>query len=440
MTAAARPQDHFCEEFERIQTSRGKSAPWLESVQFKSIAEFSSLGFPDHHTEEWKYTRLNRFIQQPFQIANCAPEILTEAKVKQIAAGYSGPRIVFEQGYLRTDLSSTENLPDGLIISTLAEAVKQGDPRVKALLNKSAQSLTQAFQALNLAMLQDGLFVQLASGVRLAEPLLVLCYQQSDSPTASYPRVLVNLGASSQMHMVEIHCGEGESANFSAGLTTLELGPAAALTYSKLQNESALSGHIGQLQISQQADSRCQLNLALFGGKICRQEVAIELVGQGAEYQLNATVQGQDRQHHDFHALIDHQAPNCSGETLWKGVVEDQSRAVFCGHIKVQAGADGTNAKLTTSSLLLSDAAEIDAKPVLEIYADDVKCAHGATIGQINQDQLFYLLSRGIGEKVARSLLLQAFTGEVTDRIPFAPLRDQVQALFSDRYQKEALE
>lgn len=435
MKAAA--HDHFCAEFDQQQQYRSKSAPWLEPLRFQALAEFASLGFPGRGAETWKYTRVERFLKPPFKPSGQAPGRLTASQIEPLAAGHPGPRLVFENGYLRPDLSAFSALPKGVILRTLADAIAGGEPLVKEALHQSSGALTPAFQALNRAMLQDGLFLELAPDTQLGESILVIFYQQpeADVPLAAYPSVLVVAGPRSKATLVEMHCGEPGAVAFASASTTLLLGELASLNYCKLQDEAPRNVHVGQLRISQQAGSRCQVDLAMLGGTLARQEVAAELRGAGAGFVLHGAVHGWRDQHHDCYALIEHQAPDCLSETHWKSVLEDQARGVFCGHIRVQSGADGADAKLATASLLLSDQAEMDAKPVLEIYADDVKCTHGATIGQLREEQVFYLLSRGIGEHQARALLMQAFTGAITGRMADETLRRRTEELFARRYQ-----
>ena len=435
MKATHRIQDHLCEEFERVQgLRRGSIPPWLESLQFSSLAEFSNLGFPGSRSEAWKYTRLDKWIDKPFRVWDCPPGVLHAERVQSLVGGYPGPVLVFEQGFFRPDLSSAP----GVTFCSLAEAIAGGDPDVRSLL-QAPGSLTRNFHALNDAMLQDGLFLRLGSRQTIPEPLMVVFYQSAlDAPVASYPRVLVQLDTESQLELVEIHAGDAGAENFSSGVTTARLAPGARLTYSRLQQEPDTNLHIAQLQIDQQAGSLGQLRLASLGAGLSRQEVAVNLEGEGAEYGLSVATHGRDRQHHDFFARINHRAINCRGETLWKGVADGRSRSVFTGHIQVEPGADGTDAQLKTASLLLSDQAEVDAKPVLEIYADDVKCSHGATVGQIDREQLFYLVSRGVPEAVARALLVGAFTGEVIDRFSPPVLREQIESVFADRLRERS--
>ena len=400
----------------------------LRLLREAAFARFAKLGLPTTQDEDWKYTSLAALAQMRFELAAEA----TVHDVDRWTLSDAAVRLVFVNGRYRPELSS--RAPGGAFIGSLSAALVERPELVERELARHADSHGDALTALNTAFIEDGAFVHLPAGAALQAPIhLLYVSTAAGKPALSQPRNLIVAGANSQCSVVETYAGLGNEVYFTNAVTEVVLGDNARVDHYKLQAESARAFHVALTQIHQGRDSRFSSHSVALGAALARNEVRALFASEGSECTLNGLYMATGKQHLDNRTLIDHQSPRCTSRELYKGVLDGQSRGVFSGRVLVRHDAQKTDASQTNKNLLLSDEAVVDTKPQLEIFADDVKCAHGAAVGQLDEDALFYLRSRGIGQEAAKSLLTYAFASEMVNLIPLAPLRARVRELVTSR-------
>jgi Fe-S cluster assembly protein SufD len=339
-------------------------------------------------------------------------------------AGDEGYRLVFVNGFFAPHLSSTAGLTG--LCQNLGSVAGAHPERLEHLAQHAAYE-DNAFTALNTAFLQDGCFLQVPAGKVVERPIhLLFLSTATTAPTVSYPRNLIVVGNGSQVTIVESYIGQ-KDAYFTNAVTEIVAGENAVIDHYKLQQEGLEAFHVATLQIHQSRNSNFSSHFVSLGCGLVRNDVNAVLDGEGCECTLNGLYMGRGSQHVDNHTFIDHAKPHCTSHELYKGILKDRARGVFNGKIYVHQDAQKTDAKQTNQTLLLSDDAVINTKPQLEIYADDVKCTHGATVGQLSDEALFYLRSRGIGQEAARGLLTYAFANDIIGRIKVAPIRARLE-------------
>jgi Fe-S cluster assembly protein SufD len=386
---------------------------WHE-LRRASIERFAALGFPTTKDEDWKYTNLAPFLKKPYQPA--APvdaAIVREQLTSAPFADLGCPRLVFVNGRYAPELSTT---PAGVTAGSLGEAPFEDD---------------NALAALNTALFENGAFVRIEDGRVIEQPIHVLYV--SSGGGVSYPRSLIVAGRDSQANIVEGYLGFGNDAYFTNAVTDLVAGDGAVIVHTKLQTESTEALHYGLLRVRQGASSNITSHNIALGAALARNEINTVLDGEGAECILNGLYLTTGRQHVDNHTTLDHARPHTTSHELYKGILDGKSEGVFHGRIIVRPEAQKTDAIQRNKNLLLSRDAVINTKPQLEIYADDVRCTHGATVGQVDQDAVFYLRSRGIGLEEARSLLTYAFTSDLIEGIQIPAIRNRLAAALFER-------
>ncbi|MFQ5429603.1 MAG: Fe-S cluster assembly protein SufD, partial [Phycisphaerae bacterium] len=342
--------------------------------------------------------------------------------------------LVFVNGRYAADLSSVSRLPAGVVVCGLAEALRAGQPGLEEHLARHADFQDQAFTALNTAFMEDGALILIPGGTVLDRLVHLLFLSTADGPAAvTHPRNLIVAGAGSQATIVETYAALGDGVYFTNAVTEIVAHDNAVIDHYKVEREGGGAYHVATRQVHQYRDSVVTSHTVSLGGRLVRNDTNAMLDGPGCQCTLNGFYLLKDTQHVDNHLRVDHARPHCSSWEHFKGVLDDRSRAVFTGRIKVYEGAQKTDAKQSNMNLLLSKEALVDTKPQLEILADDVKCTHGATIGQIDPQAVFYLRSRGIPDAAARALLIYAFAGESIGQIRVAGLRDRLQDLVSER-------
>ncbi|HYY51862.1 MAG TPA: Fe-S cluster assembly protein SufD [Myxococcales bacterium] len=401
-----------------------------------AFARFAELGFPTTQDEDWKYTSLAPLTQMKF-VSPAEPKPPTPAQLERLAGGPPGNgavRLVFVDGRYRAELSTRGTSTGSAYIGGLATAHAERPELVERELGRHADYQHDALTALNTGFIEDGAFIHLPAGAVLQGPIHLLFVSSAPAkPTLSQPRNLIVLGAGSQATVVETWAGLSDEVYFTNAVTEIVLGENARLDHCKLQEESARAFHIALTQVHHGRESRFSSHSFALGAALARNDVRALFAKEGSECTLNGLYMATGKQHLDNRTLIDHRSPRCTSRELYKGVLDGQSRGVFSGRVLVRHDAQKTDASQTNKNLLLSDEALIDTKPQLEIFADDVKCAHGAAVGQLDENALFYLRSRGIAQEAARSLLTYAFASEMVDLIPFAPLRSRVRELVTSR-------
>lgn len=411
--------------------TNGRYPTWLHELRRAAFQWVAEHGFPTAKDEAWKYTRVAPILEIPFQPAEPgASQRLSAAYVEQLAGDYGGPRLVFVNGYFAAELSALKGLPQGARVSNLAALLRAGSGAFESVLAHSFRAQPQAFAALNAALAEDGAFVQVPAHTTVAEPIhLVFLSTAGATPLVSHSRALVLVGAGSRVTIVESHVGSEGEVYLSNAVTEVVLDAGAVLEHYKVQNESTAAFHVALLSVRQAQGSHFAAHSSALGAALARQEVRIVLEGSGAEVALNGLYLPRGEQHLDNQTTIEHAAPRCTSRELYKGVIDDRGHGVFDGRIIVRPGAMKTDASQTNKNLLLSELAQANTQPRLEIFADDVKCAHGAAVGQLDEQAIFYLRSRGIPLAAARSLLTYAFVSEMLELIRLAPLRAHVERL-----------
>lgn len=406
----------------------GQRLAWLGAARAAAIERFAGQGFPSLRDEEWKYTSVAAIENGGF---NLLPPAVPAAAAELVAAHAlpDSHLLVFVDGRLAPALCRLGRLPAGVVLGSLAQQLDDGEAFAAGPLLAPPAS---PFVDLNLAFMADGAYLALPPGVRVAAPIQWL-FIAATAQLASQPRNLVQAAAGSAATIVEQHVAVGAEAYFTNAVSDLELGPAAAIEHYKLQQESPQALHIASINVSQAADSRFLSAAYAFGGRLARTGIAVALQEPGAQCMLDGLYVVDGRQHVDHHTRIDHRQPGGTSREYYKGVLLGAARAVFSGRIVVHPAAQGSDAMQTNHNLLLSEQAEIDTQPQLEIWADDVQCSHGATVGQLDEDQVFYLRSRGLAEAAARALLTRAFAKEIIERAHPPALQERLDELLQAR-------
>ncbi len=424
--AVARYQGAF-EQFEREHP-----APhWLAARRRDAMATFARLGFPTVRDEEWKYTDVTpvaNLVATPifrFEAADSEDNLGSLPFV-----GLDGPRLVFVNGHFEPMFSRIGELPAGVEVRALSEAIAADSERVQQAFGRSVDG-EETFVALNTAFAQDGAFVFVPANVELAAPVHLVFVSIGDAATVSHPRNLVLLGANAKLTLIESYCSSGDGAYFTNAVTEVESGAGAQLEHLKVQLESPRAFHIGSVQLGAARGANLRSTTLNLGGRIVRNNATAVMQGEGAEITLDGLVVADGEQHIDNHTTMDHAVPHCASHEHYAHVLNGKSVGVFNGKIFVRLDAQKTDAKQSNRTILLSPDATINAKPQLEILADDVRCTHGATIGQLDEAAQFYLQSRGVPAREARAILIRAFAGEALGNISSETVRDEMEARLS---------
>jgi Fe-S cluster assembly protein SufD len=422
--------------------SNGHRPTWLTAARGAAFEWVAEHGFPTAKDEDWKYTGVGPIVEVPFEPAAAGTSHrLSSSAIDELAGNLGGTRLVFVNGYFSPDLSSLTKLPVGATVTSLASARAEESERFAPVLTRSVVEHHDAFTVLNAALAEDGAFIQLPAGATLDEPIhLVFVSDARSSPIASFPRSVVLAGAGSRAAIVETYAGLAGDVYLTDAVTEVVLDEGALIEHYKVQDEAETAFHLALLDVRQGRASTLLSHSVALGSSIARHEVRVSLEAERAEVTLNGLYLPRGEQHHDSPTLIEHLAPRCTSRELYKGVLDERGRGVFNGRIVVRPGAFGTDASQTNKNLLLSDAAEIDTRPRLEILADDVKCAHGAAVGRLDENAVFYLRSRGVPSQLARGLLTYAFVSELLERIRVQPLRSRVENSVAERLRGSGVE
>jgi Fe-S cluster assembly protein SufD len=423
-------KDHYLEAFSRFEKERPADEPApLHHLREAAMGRFAELGFPTTREEEWRFTNIAPLTQVSFQPGlTSVPKQLTALKLDRLNYGaWDCYRLVFVNGSFVPGLSNPP-ASQASLCGSLRQALDNQPQSVEPVLAKYADYEDHAFVALNTAFLDDGAFINIRRGQIVDKPIhVVVVSVPGDEPTMAHPRTLIAAGVNSQATIVESYVSLGNAAAFTNAVTEIILEENAGLDHYKIQRENSQTFHVATLQVQQCRSSRFSSHSIATGGSLTRNDVNAVLDGEGGECTLNGLYMAAGRQLIDNHTRIDHAKPHCTSHELYKGILDDQARGVFNGKIYVHPDAQKTDAKQTNKTLLLSEDVVINTKPQLEIFADDVKCTHGATIGQLAEEAIFYLRSRGIGRDDARSLLTFAFANDIIGRIKVEPIRAQLE-------------
>jgi len=395
---------NYLESFTRFTTEAAKTPQWLRDLRDAAFARFCAVGFPTTRDEDWRFTNVAPIAHMQF----------ADMRIEGTAAG-----LVFIDGRFAPELSDRHRLPDGVVIDSLRIAISEERDGLENYLGRYVNIERDPFCALNTAFIDDGAYIHVNRGVVVGQPIhLIFVATSGEGQTMSHSRNLFVIEDECQVSIVEdyVSCGDGAPA-FSNAVSELIAGENATVAHLLIEREHPNNYSVSTLRIEQTRSSNVVSHRVLLGGALVRNNVHPVLSGEGGECLINGLFIGGGRQHLDNYMLIEHASPHCASRQFYNGILDGHAHGVFHGRIIVHKNAQRTDAKQTNRNLLLADDAQIDTKPQLEIYADDVKCTHGATIGQIEEDALFYMRSRGIHELEARRLLLEAFATECLDRI-----------------------
>ncbi len=408
----------------------------LTSIRRQAMEAFNRLGIPTTRDENWKYTSLKPLLKAGLSLRAPEAKSVTEQDIRRFALpDVCGVRLVFINGRLRRDLSTVERLEPGVSVMTLAEALQRAPELVTKHLARHNAFEQDAFSALNTALFDDATVIHFARDVIASEPITLLNVSSvaEGAGFVTHPRLLIVAEESSRGLVIEDQVSLGDGPHLTNAVTEVNVGPDADISHCYLARENGAAFDISTLTAVQGRNSRFASHSMLLGGAIVRNNVNPILDGENGHGLLNGLYVGRGAQHLDNHMRVEHRKPHCDSRQYYRGILADQSHGVFTGRIIVSPGAQKTDAVQSSQNLLLSDAAQAQTRPQLEIYADDVKCTHGATIGRLDEDALFYLLSRGVSRVDANALLVYAFAGEMLGRIEHDALRRAVTHLVIDR-------
>jgi Fe-S cluster assembly protein SufD len=421
--------EKYLETFEQSKGRAIRQPGWLQSLRQEAFARFTETGFPTTHDEDWRFTNISAVAGAAFELA--AAERVAEKELAPFGIAQFACRLVFVNGLFAAELSKVGPLPAGVKIGGLAAQIATSPQGVEQHLGRYLNIERDAFAALNSAFIEDGIYVEVLAGVVVEQPVYALFITiPGAAPAMNHPRNLIVAGESSQVTVVEDYVSLGEEAStLSNTATELVAGENANVSHYMIVREGGQAYNFSTLRIQQGRNANVATHSLLLSGALVRNNVHPVLAGEGGECLINGLFMANGREHMDNYMLVEHASPHCNSRQFYNGVLNGQSHGVFHGRIIVHKDAQKTDAKQTNRNLLLSDDAQIDTKPQLEIYADDVKCTHGATIGQVDENALFYLRSRGLDEVSARHVLLLAFANECLDRMNSQPVRNHLERL-----------
>ncbi len=432
VTELVRRENSYRQAFLELQERRdGESVAWLERLRAGAMERFDESGFPSVKDEEWKYTNVAAIAAVDFQPASLqtSPEgdvdVQALAQFRHLETAKS--QLVFINGKLRPDLSALTAIPEGVVALDLSAAI--ADERYREIIWKQlaqqADYVVNGFTALNTALISHGAFVYIPKDAIVSVPLNLL-FISDGAHVANFPRVLVVAEENSSATLIESYASLKDSKYFTNAVVEIVLREGARLEHYKLQRESAAAFHVATTAVDLGPNSSYDATTITFGAQLSRHDINVTMDHEGAECWVDGLYLVTGTQHTDTHSVIDHRKPHCTSHQLYKGILDGKSRAVFNGKVFVRHDAQKTDAMQTNKNLLLSNEARVDTKPQLEILADDVKCAHGAAVGQLDEDELFYLETRGIHPDLARNLLTYGFAEEVIGKIKVESIRKQL--------------
>lgn len=432
MTATAAALSSYRDSYAALEQGLLRHQPEaLGDLRAEAMERFLALGFPTTRQESWRHTNLAALAGTEFAPADYAGAV--DPEELPLPPAESGLRAVVIGGRYQPALSSGNGEEVGIRMGSLAAAIDEVPERVLPHLGRVAEFREQTFVALNTALFVDGVFVYVPSGTVLEAPIELVYFSPAEGRASNtHPRTLVVAGVGSQVTVVEHYLGQEDGACFTNAVTEIVAGEGAQIDHVRLQREPTSSFHIATVEIHLQADSRVAPQSFNIGGGLVRNDVNARLDGPGAEVALSGLYLVKGRQHVDNHTRVDHVAPHCTSRENYKGILDGRGRGVFNGRIIVHRDAQKTDAGQQNKNLLLSDKALVNTIPQLEIYADDVKCTHGSTVGQIDEEAIFYFLSRGIDAASARALLIQGFAQEIVDAVRHDGLREQLHGHVAD--------
>jgi Fe-S cluster assembly protein SufD len=439
MAQASKEKSSYGAAFEKMQADDERSVPaWVLRLRESAMERFEEVGFPTTDVEDWKYTNVSSLAKRAYTpVAVNLHDEISAATVNAFIAPEAMTRLVFVNGVYRAEFSSTENLPAGVVVADLTE-VFAGEHEfiMRSHLARPTLNDSDGFTALNAAFLRHGALIYLPQGAQVSAPIQLLFLAApvaAPQPAAIFPRVLIVAERESAATIIESYASPEESSSFTNAVVEVFVGENARVTHYKVQRESEQAIHIATTNAELERSAVYDLTTITLGAQLSRHGISIKLAHEGAECWVDGLYLVGTGQHADTHSLIDHSSPHCTSHQLYKGILDGKSRAVFNGKVFVHKDAQKTDAQQSNKNLLLSNEARVDTKPQLEIYADDVKCAHGATVGQLEEEELFYLVSRGLHPDLARNLLTYGFAEELVEKIKIESIKRELDEAILNR-------
>ncbi|MEY4635066.1 MAG: FeS cluster assembly protein SufD [Acidobacteriota bacterium] len=414
-----------------------QAAPaWVRERREAAAKHFAAVGFPTTRLEDWRFTNVSPIAEANWPLAQGA-----FARAAELVSSVTVPgavRLVIVNGRFAAGLSDLGALPKGLRIASLRDGARDATDGIETHLGKVFSIATHPFAALNTSFLDDGVAIMVTKGAIVETPVHIVIVTGGDAPVVAHPRVLIVAGENSQVRVAQSFIGAPGTAYFNNAVAEVVVGQGARVELYTDQRESDQAFHLANIQAHVEARGVFESHAFSTGARIMRHDIGIALKGEGADCTMNGVYLADGDRLMDTHTSLDHAMPHCTSHEIYKGILAGKSKAVFNGRIIVQLDAQKTDAKQTNRALLLSDDATINSNPQLEIFADDVKCTHGAAVGQLDEEALFYLQARGLNREAAREMLLHAFAGEVIQGLKIPALREQIESNFFARLRKDA--
>jgi Fe-S cluster assembly protein SufD len=427
MSETREPRDWFRDIVDKGQQQLSfNNISWLDQLRRNASQQLDDLAIPNRKQEIWRYSGMDKLFKDSFVPVEEDFTAIQKLDIEDyLLKDFDSYRLVIANGRCIPALSNVYELPEGVKLGSLRASLTTDPELMSAWFGHTAEHHQHVFTALNTALINDGVFVHIDAGVQLDKPIEVIYVSLSlDEPAMIQPRNLYVLEEGASATLIERYLSTGESRYFNNNLSELVLGEQAKLQHYRVQEESRQAYHLGSIFLSQKAASVYNSTSIAMGGAWARTDFNVDFREEGAECHLNGLYTVGDGQLQDFHLNVRHSVPNCASTENFKGILYGQGRAVFDGLIYVDKDAQGTDAHLSNANLMLTRKAEVDTKPQLEIYADDVKCSHGTTVGQLEPLQVYYLRSRGIDEITAHKMLCMGFAGEVVHNIEIDSLKN----------------
>lgn len=431
--------DPYLKSFECLETAPNDAQPsWIFPLRKAAFERFVEIGFPTVRDEDWRFTNVAPITKFPFKpILARQSETRLEGTAQFPFAQLHGHRLVFIDGHYSEKLSSPASIESGVEIKNLRRALSEDSAQLKAHFSKGGKWDSDAFTALNTAFFQDGALIHIRAGKKFENPVtLVHIATATGAGNTSHQRSLIVSEKGSKVTVLECFVKATDESYFTNTVSEISVGEDSVVEYCKFQDESASAFHIATIHAHLARQSKFTAHSFATGSKLSRNNIRVKMNGEGIDCILNGLYLTKGDQLCDHHMIVEHASPHCNSHEYFNGILDGQSRGVFHGRILVRPEAQKTDAKQTNKNLLLSDEATADTKPQLEIYADDVKCTHGATIGQLNEDSIFYLRARGIGLETARRMLIHAFAGEIIERIKCDAAREELDQMIWNRLEQ----
>lgn len=443
MTQVAKTQERYAASFEQVADDlAGQGTGWVADLRASAISAWQQLGWPTRKQEAWKYTDLTELRETPFEVATGTSKVSPSDLEAHAFPGLDAYQVVLVDGQLDTELS---DLPSGgeLTVASIAQVLDEQPDRLAEGLGRIVEADEQPFAALNTALFRDGVVIDVPDDTVVDRPIHVLHLATpatgDQTPQVSFPRTFIRLGRSAEASVIETFASTGDGVYWTNAVAEIQAGENASLRHYRLELETEDAFHTSVQTSVQDRDATVRTHNICLGGQLVRNDVNAQLLGQGGTCLMNGLFNLHGDQHCDNHTQIDHIVPHCESHQLYKGILDDQARGIFWGRIFVDPEAQQTNADQHNPNLLLSDDALVDSTPQLEIFADDVRCTHGSTFGQLDDEAIFYMRSRGLAHDTAKAVLTYAFAGEVLGTIQLDPVRERVEDLVLARLPKGEL-